>query len=115
MASKDWRKKVTVVPPDGIRFQQDPNEAKPYAMLTIKNILELPIMFKVKTTVPGNYLVRPNQGMIRANSEAEVKIFFNFALDSPVSAKLILVRRKGNQIRQISSFIIALPTRFDQN
>lgn len=60
MASKDWRKKVTVLPPDGIRFQLDPIEPKPYTMLTIKNILDLPIMFKVKTTMPANYLVRPN-------------------------------------------------------
>lgn len=85
MASKDWRKKVTVLPPDGIRFQLDPSEPKPHAILTIKNIHDLPIMFKVKTTMPVNYLVRPNQGILKPNAEAEVKVIFNFPLDSPVS------------------------------
>lgn len=60
MASKDWRKKVTVVPPDGIRFQTDPKEKKPYATITIRNILDLPLVFKVRTTTPENYRVQPN-------------------------------------------------------
>jgi len=45
---------------------------------------EIPILYKVKTTMPVNYLVRPNQGIIQPTSEVSVKIIFNFGLDSAV-------------------------------
>jgi hypothetical protein len=38
----------------------DAEENKPLAQLTIKNSSDLPILYKVKTTMPVNYLVRPN-------------------------------------------------------
>lgn len=39
-------------------------------------------MFKIKTTNPKSYLVRPNQGIIEPHSNAAVKILFNGELDS---------------------------------
>lgn len=63
----------------------DPIENKPMAYLTIKNVSDVPILYKVKTTMPVNYLVRPNQGIIKPNQDSSVKIIFNFALDSTVS------------------------------
>jgi hypothetical protein len=65
MASKSWRKQVTVTPAAGITFNMDPIENKPLAYLTVKNFSDQPILFKVKTTMPVNYLVRPNQGIIK--------------------------------------------------
>mgnify|MGYP000908096841 CR=1 FL=1 len=85
MASKNWRKQVTVTPAAGITFNMDLTENKPLAYLTIKNVSETPILFKVKTTMPVNYLVKPNQGIIKPTMDAKVKIIFNFPLDSTVS------------------------------
>lgn len=84
-STKNWRKQVTVSPAAGITFNLDPTENKPLAHLTIKNYYEQPMLFKVKTTMPVNYLVRPNQGIIKPNQDASVKIIFNFPLDSSVS------------------------------
>lgn len=58
-------------------------------MLTIKNVSEVPMLYKVKTTQPANYQVRPNQGVIVSNQDAAVKIIFNFPLDSPQEEKAI--------------------------
>jgi len=40
-------------------------------------------MFKVKTTKPARYLVRPSQGLIGHNNEVKVTILFTQSLDSP--------------------------------
>ena len=46
-------------------------------------------MFKIKTTKPTRYLVRPSQGVIGQNNEVEVQILFNHQLDSPDEADAI--------------------------
>ncbi|CAO3700825.1 unnamed protein product [Rhizopus stolonifer] len=51
----------------------------PFTRLTkesifVKNPSDRPIVFKVKTTAPKQYCVRPNVGTIEANSELEVQI-----------------------------------------
>ena len=46
-------------------------------------------MFKIKTTKPTRYLVRPSQGVIGQNKEVEVQILFNHQLDSPDEAEAI--------------------------
>jgi hypothetical protein len=88
---RSWRKLVTVDPAAGISFLLDKTEGKPVAYLTIKNMSEVPILYKVKTTMPVNYLVRPNQGIIQPSSDISVKIIFNFALDSVVSPSVQLI------------------------
>ena len=40
-------------------------------------------MFKIKTTKPARYLVRPSQGVIGQNNQVEVQVVFTQALDSP--------------------------------
>ena len=47
-----WRKLVTLDPIGGITFEMDPYERKPIATLTIKNMSEQCMVFKVKTTSP---------------------------------------------------------------
>jgi hypothetical protein len=104
---KNWRKQVTVDPAAGIIFTLDRTENKPVAYLNIKNMSETPILYKIKTTMPVNYLVRPNQGVIHANSELPVKVIFNFAFDSPVSLldkRLILFYSKRKRRSRMTSF-----------
>lgn len=39
-------------------------------------------MFKIKTTKPNRYLVRPSQGVIGHQNEVEVQVLFTQQLDS---------------------------------
>lgn len=41
--------------------------------LFVKNTNDFPVIFKVKTTAPKQYCVRPNAGRIEPNSEIEVQ------------------------------------------
>ena len=52
-------------------------------MLKVKNTSATPIAFKVKTTAPRNYLVKPSAGVIGANGDAEVKITLNKQTSDP--------------------------------
>ena len=47
-------------------------------------------MFKIKTTKPDRYLVRPSQGIIGQNNQVDVQVLFTAQLDSPVSASALL-------------------------
>lgn len=40
-------------------------------------------MFKIKTTKPARYLVRPSQGIVGKNNEVEVQVLFTETLDGP--------------------------------
>ncbi|KAF9125622.1 phosphatidylinositol-binding protein scs2, partial [Mortierella sp. GBA39] len=42
-------------------------------VLIIRNPTQLPIAFKVKTTAPKQYCVRPNSGRIEPGQELEVQ------------------------------------------
>ncbi len=56
--TKDWRKLVELDPLD-IKFIKDEND-EPFCKLDLKNESAEHILFKVKTTVPSNYVVKPN-------------------------------------------------------
>jgi hypothetical protein len=64
-STKSWRKQVTVSPAAGLTFSMDPLENKPQAFLTLKNYSDKAILYKVRTTNPDNYVVRPNQGILK--------------------------------------------------
>ncbi len=60
MEVKDWRKFVTLNPPNAVIFKENKDEGKGTSHIEIKNKSQDFIMFKVKTTEPNNYIVRPN-------------------------------------------------------
>lgn len=69
--AKDWRKFVTLDPVTHISFQ--PREGdRPSSNLRLINKGDVPIMFKIKTTKPNRYLVRPSQGIIGQKNEVDV-------------------------------------------
>ncbi|KAG1143884.1 hypothetical protein G6F37_002120 [Rhizopus arrhizus] len=51
--------------------------------LFVKNLNDHPIIFKVKTTAPKQYCVRPNAGRIEPNSEIEVQIILQPFKEEP--------------------------------
>ena len=56
---------------------------RPMSTIKLINKGDIPIMFKIKTTKPARYLVRPSQGVIGQNNEVEVQVLFTQQLDSP--------------------------------
>ena len=71
---KDWRKFVTLNPPNAVLFKEGGEEGKSMSNIEIINKSQDFIIFKVKTTEPNNYIVRPNQGSIPPESSTSVKI-----------------------------------------
>jgi hypothetical protein len=61
---KDWTKFVTLNPPNAVLFKENKEEGKGVSNIEIINKSTDLILFKVKTTEPNNYIVRPNQGII---------------------------------------------------
>ncbi|KAF9989646.1 phosphatidylinositol-binding protein scs2 [Mortierella antarctica] len=51
--------------------------------LVIRNPTQLPIAFKVKTTAPKQYCVRPNSGRIEAGQELEVQVQMQAMREDP--------------------------------
>lgn len=74
-ASPDWTKFVTINPPQAVIFRESKEEGRWGSQIGIinKNSQEY-ILFKVKTTEPNNYIVRPNQGVISPEGATTVKI-----------------------------------------
>ena len=75
-------------PVSHITFRPKEGE-RPQANVKLINKGDIPIMFKIKTTKPTRYLVRPSQGVIGQNNEVAVQILFNHQLDSPDEAEAI--------------------------
>lgn len=72
-----WQKYVTINPPQAVIFRESKDEVGGKAISSLdiinKNKDEY-ILFKVKTTDPSNYIVRPNQGVIMPEATTNVKI-----------------------------------------
>uniref|UniRef100_A0A7S3LDL8 MSP domain-containing protein n=1 Tax=Amphora coffeiformis TaxID=265554 RepID=A0A7S3LDL8_9STRA len=67
---------VEISPESEIKFELSSGEATPKAVITLKHPggSAGSVAFKVKTTQPRRYLVRPNQGIITAGKTEEVQI-----------------------------------------
>jgi hypothetical protein len=72
---QDWTKFVTINPPMAVIFKENKEDGKGFSTIEIinKNAVDF-ILFKVKTTEPNNYIVRPNQGIIPPEAKVQVKI-----------------------------------------
>ncbi|CAK9049404.1 Vesicle-associated membrane protein-associated protein A (VAMP-A) (VAMP-associated protein A) (VAP-A), partial [Durusdinium trenchii] len=66
------REQLIELSPDGIVFSME--EKEPSVFLKVKNVSDQVVAFKVKTTHPKRYLVRPNQDVIPSGRFSSVKI-----------------------------------------
>ena len=72
-SSKSRRKTHLEVKPELLTFHLVPHtECKTF--LILKNVTDAYVAFKVKTTSPDRYLVRPNQALIDIGTHAKVEI-----------------------------------------
>jgi hypothetical protein len=52
------------------------------AVITIRSLSPIPLIFKVKTNKPNNYLVKPNQGVLLKDKPVQVEVKTQFLFDS---------------------------------
>lgn len=73
--SSDWTKQVTINPPQAVIFRDNREDGKAVTFIDLINKSPSEyILFKVKTTNPNNYIVRPNQGIMAPDRKISVKI-----------------------------------------
>jgi hypothetical protein len=76
-SDSDWRKYILINPIDVI-FRDSKenlgNDGKPFTNIDIRNTSGDNIIFKIKTTDPQNYIVRPNQGVIQSEGSMNIRI-----------------------------------------
>eukprot|EP01116_Phalansterium_solitarium_P008055 TRINITY_DN2127_c0_g1_i2.p1 TRINITY_DN2127_c0_g1~~TRINITY_DN2127_c0_g1_i2.p1 ORF type:complete len:301 (-),score=65.38 TRINITY_DN2127_c0_g1_i2:9-911(-) len=56
-------------------------------VLKLSNTVATPLAYKVKTTAPKRYCVRPNAGIISPGETIEVQVLFNYMKDKPSNLK----------------------------
>lgn len=61
-------------PEEKLHFNKTPMTSSPSRMLKLTNLSSGNVAFKVKTTAPKAYLVRPSSGTLRPNGSQEVQI-----------------------------------------
>ena len=70
----DWKQGIILSPPHAIIFRDSREDTKHFGSLDITNKSSEHLVFKVKTTEPNNYVVRPNQGIVAPDGSVNVKI-----------------------------------------
>jgi DNA-directed RNA polymerase I, II, and III subunit RPABC2 len=65
---------LSLNPDTSLIFNKTPLSASPSRMLKLTNISNGNVAFKVKTTAPKAYLVRPSSGTLRSGDQQEVQI-----------------------------------------
>jgi hypothetical protein len=65
---------IELNPPEMLAFNLVDPSVAPKSILTVTNKGNQKIAFKVKTTKPRRYLVRPNQGLVDAGQSTEVTV-----------------------------------------
>lgn len=73
---------VELDPPTQLSFRR-PLTALVKEILHVHNTSSHPVAFKVKTTAPKQYCVRPNSGRIESNSEVEVQVLLQAMKEDP--------------------------------
>ncbi|KAK7097956.1 motile sperm domain-containing protein 2-like isoform X2 [Littorina saxatilis] len=66
---------LTISPADELTFVADESGKEPYDVITLTNTLMHPIAFKVKTTAPEKYRVRPSTGVVKPGEAFEVYVY----------------------------------------
>lgn len=72
--SKAWSQYVIINPIEVIFRDARDNEGRSYTTIDILNKNRESVLFKIKTTDPAAYLVRPNQGLIPPDASLSIKI-----------------------------------------
>ena len=67
---------------DSAANQANPGKNSSTSIITLRSLAQIPLIFKVKTNKPNNYLVKPNQGILLKDKPVQVEVKTQFVLDS---------------------------------
>ncbi|XP_048776179.1 motile sperm domain-containing protein 2-like [Ostrea edulis] len=68
---------LTISPAEDLKFKSGEGEKLPYDVICLKNTLPYPIAYKVKTTSPEKYKVRPSAGTVKPGSVEKVHVYLH--------------------------------------
>ncbi|XP_046564606.1 motile sperm domain-containing protein 2-like isoform X2 [Haliotis rubra] len=66
---------LTVSPAEELEFNVDENGRESYDIISLTNTLPYAVAYKVKTTSPEKYRVRPSSGVVKAGTCTEVYVY----------------------------------------
>lgn len=69
-----WKNSVLINPISVVLRDTKDGTGKSESHIDLQNRSQLSILFKVKTTDPANYIVRPNQGIILTDATMNIRI-----------------------------------------
>mmetsp|Transcript_10901 Transcript_10901/g.27563 ORF Transcript_10901/g.27563 Transcript_10901/m.27563 type:complete len:252 (-) Transcript_10901:174-929(-) len=72
---------ITVSPPE-LRFRFELRKQIPVT-LTVNNTKDVPVAFKVKTTSPKKYIVRPSTGVVKPGASVDVQVIMQAQKEYP--------------------------------
>lgn len=107
MPSTDKGRIISVIPED-LEFKFELRKTIPVAV-QITNVTSKRVAFKVKTTSPKKYCVRPSHGFIEANSVKEVQVILQAQREAPSSYQkckdkfLIQAAVVDNSVKDVNS------------
>lgn len=104
---------VTVCPSDDLDFVVGGGPA----VVHVRNVSIQNVIYKVKTTAPDCYLVKPYQGLLQPGQEAEVSISFkNSHLSNPTQAKFQIQAASwsSEHVRDIGTALAEAPIRLQR-
>lgn len=88
---------VRLEPEKELKFFKRDGATSPSASLTLTNTSGAGVAYKVKTTVPKSYLVRPSGGHLPAGETAEVQIILQPSGEAPASTHRFLVQATASE------------------
>lgn len=91
---------VKLEPSQELRFSGD-FRTKLVQSLVISNPGKIPILFKIKTTSPHRYVVKPHKGVVQGNAELKIAITllpFYYKPDSVYHDKFLIIACLENQL-----------------
>ena len=101
---------VTVSPSDDLDFVVGGGPA----VVHVRNVSIQNVIYKVKTTAPDCYLVKPQQGLLQPGQEVEVNISFkNSHLSNPTNGKFQIQAAswQSEEVRDIGAALAGTPSR----
>ncbi|XP_052828219.1 motile sperm domain-containing protein 2 [Octopus bimaculoides] len=83
---------LSIRPADELCFQLDENVKEIYSTISLSNTLTNPIAYKVKTTSPEKFRVRPSGGVVRPGSPVTVNVHIQPGFENKIQSDKFLVR-----------------------
>ncbi|ESP03679.1 hypothetical protein LOTGIDRAFT_237580 [Lottia gigantea] len=82
---------LTISPAEELEFVVDENGKESYDVISLTNTLPYSIAYKVKTTSPEKYRVRPSSGLVRSGSCTEVHVYLQPGFSSTIAKDKFLI------------------------